>query len=135
MGRRAWDAAVCLVPVLIRHQDLVIDLGDPRGRPGGGHGLVVLGPRAHRAHKGHPSGGRGIDGKVVPIELGVAPECLTYGLLDAAWARRGRQPDVVVERVDARDAGRKELGFVASQSGFGKLTPTAVGIRLSSISA
>ena len=86
-GREAaTDAAASLAAgSSVRHQDLVIDRGDPRGGPGGGHRLVVLGPRAHRAHEGHPSVGRGIDGKpvralastVVGIRLSSISACRT----------------------------------------------------------
>src|SRR5271166_2830842 len=57
------------IPGSVLHYDAVVDLGDARRGPGGGHRFVVLSPRAHRSGQDHRPVGRGIDGQLLRVQL------------------------------------------------------------------
>ena len=54
--------------------DSVVDLGDARRGPGGGHRMVVRGPGADRAGQDHQPAGGGLDREPVRLQGGIAPE-------------------------------------------------------------
>jgi hypothetical protein len=75
--------------------DAVVDLGDAGHGPGRSHRFVVLRPRAHRPGQDHRPVGGGIDGQLVRVQPGAAPERVTDVALDVAPVWRRGQRDVV----------------------------------------
>src|SRR3954454_11402588 len=90
----------------------VLDGDDTGGGPGGGHGRVVLVPRAHRAGESHPAV-VGSHRDVVCFDLGGSLERLLDRMLDIGRVRRRLgEVDVVLDAGDTDDVAGEELRLV-----------------------
>jgi hypothetical protein len=109
--------------------DPVLDLGDTRRGPGGGHRVIVRGPGAHCAgHDHQPARGR-LDREHLRRQYGIAPERAADGVRWVTRIGSLGQGDGVVDTGHAGHAGGAGLGR------FALVVPPRRPIRLASGSA